>query len=211
MSLNSSAFSVLEGDNNFLGSLYKTKDNEKKLLSRKDRSVIELYELDYVNLKFLENHKFEGEYHQIERDKIVSFIERADIFFEMLKPHLREGSFVFMEGISFGSKGNSLIDICMLTSLLRERIISVIDPKNFYVFSPSSIKKFAGKGNFKKHELYESILLKEDSRIEKIKEVLNRNKHQWIKGSKDVVSPCNDLIDAIWISLFGEDFLQSKK
>ena len=66
------------------------------------------------------------------------------------------------------------------------------------------------KGNAKKNELYETILLKSDKRLEKIQKVLNENKDQWIKGSKDVVAPCNDLIDSIWISLFGEDFLTEK-
>ena len=116
-----------------------------------------------------------------------------------------------MEGISFGSTGNSLIDISMATALLRERIMSIVPAKNFYVFSPSSIKKFALKGNAKKNELYETILLKSDIRIKNFQGVLRENKDQWIKGSKDVVAPCNDLIDSIWISLFGEDFLQKKE
>ena len=164
-----------------------------------------------MDLNIIDKTQIKGEYHEIERKKIEEFIERSDLFFNMMKPYLNSESYVFMEGISFGSSGNSLIDISMATALLRERIMGVVPNSQFYVFSPSSIKKFALKGNAKKNELYETLLLKDDKRIEEIQNLLRANKHQWIKGSKDVVAPCNDLIDSIWISLFGENFLQNKE
>ena len=210
-SLNSAAFCVLDKNESYLGSLYRSSDSVEKLLRRKDGSIKILSEFKGLDLQIIEKSQSKGEYHEIERSKIESFIEKADLFFNMMRPHLNKTSYVFMEGISFGSTGNSLIDISMATALLRERIMSIVPAKNFYVFSPSSIKKFALKGNAKKNELYETILLKSDIRIKNFQGVLRENKDQWIKGSKDVVAPCNDLIDSIWISLFGEDFLQKKE
>jgi len=210
-SLNSAAFCSLSSSDIYLGSLYRSSDTQEKLMNRKDRSIKELVNFKNLDLTILEKIQPSGEYHEVERNKIENFIERADIFFNMMRPYLDKTSYIFMEGISFGSTGNSLIDISMATALLRERIMSIIPSANFYVFSPSSIKKFALKGNAKKNELYETILLKDDIRIKSFQKLLSENKEFWIKGSKDVVSPCNDLIDAIWISLFGENFLQNKK
>ena len=209
-SLNSAAFCSLTNEETYLGSLYKSSDSLEKLMNKKDRSIKDLSGIKNLDLNIIEKPQIKGEYHEIERQKIEAFIRNADMFFAMMKPYLDITSYVFMEGISFGSTGNSLIDISMATALLRERIMSIVPAENFYVFSPSSIKKFALKGNAKKNELYETILLKRDKRIEQIQGILQENKHQWIKGSKDVVAPCNDLIDSIWISLFGENFLQQK-
>lgn len=208
-SLNSAAFCALYPDGIKLGSLYRSSDTIDKLIKKKDGSISELLNFADLHLNIINKSQITGEYHEIERTKIESFIEKTDIFWNMMKPHLTKDSYVFMEGISFGSTGNSLIDISMATALLRERIMSVVPAKNFYVFSPSSIKKFALKGNAKKNELYETILLRNDIRIKKFQEILVANKDQWIKGSKDVVAPCNDLIDSIWISLFGENFLET--
>jgi len=207
-SLNSAAFCSLSSSDIYLGSLYRSSDSLEKLMNRKDRSIKDLGGFKNLDLNIIEKTQPSGEYHEVERTKIESFIERADTFFGMMKPYLSKGSYVFMEGISFGSTGNSLIDISMATALLRERIMDIVPAKNFYVFSPSSIKKFALKGNAKKNELYETILLRNDIRLKNFQGILSENKSMWIKGSKDVVAPCNDLIDSIWISLFGEDFLQ---
>jgi len=208
-SLNSAAFCSLNNIKIDLGSLYRSNDSEEKLLKKKDGSILYLSHLKTLHLNIIGKEQFTGEYHEVERKKMDSFIRRADEFFGMMGPHLDKKTCVFMEGISFGSSGNSLIDISMATSLLRERILSVIPKEQFYVFSPSSIKKFALKGNAKKNELYETLLTKDDKRIKDFQKILDENKGSWIKGSKEVVAPCNDLVDAVWISLFGENFLQN--
>lgn len=209
-SLNSAAFCALKESSSHLGSLYRSDDSQEKLFKKKDGSILYLSQLDSLNLNIIGKEQFTGEYHEVERKKIDSFIQRADQFFSMMVPYIDKNTFVFMEGISFGSTGNSLIDISMATALLRERILSVIPKEQFYVFSPSSIKKFALKGNAKKNELYETLLTKEDKRIKDFQKILEDNKSSWIKGSKDVVAPCNDLVDSVWIALFGENFLQNK-
>ena len=210
-SLNSAAFCSLTSDQFNLGSLYRSSDSIDKLMNKKDLSIKDLDRFKNLNLKIIPKNKITGEYHEIERKKIDDFIYKANLFFDMLKVHLDENTYVFMEGISFGSTGNSLIDISMCTALLRERIMGIIPSDRFYVFSPSSIKKFALKGNAKKNELYETLIIKEDIRMRDLQKVLLENKHLWIKGSKEVVSPCNDLIDGIWIALFGENFIKKVK
>jgi hypothetical protein len=111
---------------------------------------------------------------------------------------------VAMEGLSFSSNGNALIDISMATSLLRERIIREVGVDSFYVFSPTSIKKFALKGNAKKDELYEALCnFKEDeTNLEVFTRMLATNKEEWVTKAKQVNKPIDDIVDATWINLY---------
>jgi hypothetical protein len=115
-----------------------------------------------------------------------------------------------MEGLSFGSSGNSLIDISMTTALIRSAIVKKIDPNNFFVLSPTTVKKFALKGNSKKDELYNTLLetRSEDSRLVPLIKELKEYKDKWVKGPNKVETPCSDIIDATWIALFVEENLE---
>ena len=115
-----------------------------------------------------------------------------------------------MEGLSFGSSGNSLIDISMTTALIRAGVVKRINPDNFYVISPTTLKKFAVKGNAKKDELYNALLEKksEDVRIKPLLKLLSEYKDSWVKGSGKVENPCSDIIDATWICFFLDENLE---
>jgi len=156
-----------------------------------------------------EKRKVEGEYWEIERTKLENFSIIADNFMMTLVPFITDETVVFMEGISFGSSGNSLIDISMCTALVRERIAELVGYKNLYVYSPTAIKKFALKGNSKKDELYLALIDKysEDNLLSPLVSPLKQNKDIWIKKNKEVETPCSDLIDATWISLYGKQIL----
>ena len=163
-----------------------------------------------VDINIIEKKEFKGEYHIIERDKIVNAIYFSEVVLDLLKPYINENTIVGMEGLSFGSPGNSLIDISMTTALVRSAIVKIIDPNNFFVLSPTTIKKYALKGNSKKDELYNTLIEKriEDNRLKPFLEVLKEYKDSWIKGSNKVEGPCSDLVDATWISLFVEENLE---
>ena len=80
--------------------------------------------------------------------------------------------------------------------------------KNFYVFSPSTIKKYAVKGNAKKGEILRALIYKERelNLISDFTSVLENNLDVWIKKGEKVEAPVSDLVDATWICLFVEDF-----
>ena len=164
----------------------------------------------FVDVVLVEKKEFRGEYHIIERDKIINAVYFSELVMDLLSPYLDENTIVGMEGLSFGSSGNSLIDISMTTALVRSSIIKIIKPNNFFVISPTSIKKFALKGNSKKDELYNAILEKRisDGRLKPFLDVLNEYRDSWIKGPNKVEGPCSDLVDATWISLFVEENLE---
>jgi hypothetical protein len=210
LSLNSPGFCVLKKDSCDWISLHRTSNSISKMLQKDGSPFKELSGLKNFSINVIEKKEYVGEYHDKERQKILNAIYFSDKILDLLKVHIDENSIIGMEGLSFGSRGNSLIDISMTTSLVRASVVKLIDPNNFFVIPPTTIKKFAIKGNAKKNELYESLLdkKKEDIRIAPFYKILNENKDRWIKGSGKVEDPCSDLIDATWLSLYIEENIE---
>jgi len=209
-SLNSPGFCILDNDNCRWISLHRTKNIIDKMFKKEGSPFKILNDNSKVDINIIEKKEFKGEYHIIERDKIVNAIYFSEVVLDLLKPYINENTIVGIEGLSFGSSGNSLIDISMTTALVRSAIVKIIDPNNFFVLSPTTIKKYALKGNSKKDELYNTLIEKriEDNRLKPFLEVLKEYKDSWIKGSNKVEGPCSDLVDATWISLFVEENLE---
>lgn len=163
-----------------------------------------------VSINIIQKKEFTGEYHEKERQKILNAIYFSEVALDLLDPYLDENTTVGMEGLSFGSSGNSLIDISMTTALIRAGVVKKINPDNFFVISPTTLKKFAVKGNAKKDELYNKLIedrISED-RLKPLLNVLKEYKDLWIKGTGKVENPCSDIIDATWICLFIEENLE---
>lgn len=209
-SLNSPGFCVLDKNSCKWISLFRTTNAIPKMLKKEGSAFNVLLGSGIVSINVIEKEEFSGEYYEKERQKILNAIYFSDLVLELLDPYLTEDAIVGMEGLSFGSSGNSLIDISMTTALVRAGVVKKIDPKNFFIISPSAIKKFAVKGNAKKDELYRTLIdkKKNDLRIKPLIEILEKNINLWVKGPKKVENPCSDIIDATWISLFLEENIE---
>jgi hypothetical protein len=191
-------------------------------LTRSDRKIESLFKNNkkpfYIldnypdfNLYFLDKKKLPEEYSARERIKIVYFVEIVDLLWDKISKIMGETDFyVCMEGLSFSSKGNALIDISMATALLRKKIIDRVGVEKFYVFSPTSIKKFAIKGNAKKDELYEALInyKQDETNLNIFTNILKDNKNEWITQAKAVNKPIDDIVDATWITLYLKETLR---
>jgi hypothetical protein len=133
-SLNSPAFCVLSNGESLIGSLHRTSDHPDKVWKKKNSAFKELESIG-ASFKVYQKDNIDGDYHVKESMKMRSFIHLTDEFFSMIKPHIDENTIIGMEGLSFGSSGNSLIDISMATSLLRLKILESIPDNRFFVFS----------------------------------------------------------------------------
>lgn len=206
-SLNSPAFCILKENQFTWGSLTRsdrTAESLKKNIKKPYSILSEDKSGDFV-LMFMEKSKLPEEYSERERIKIDYFQELADsLWSEIENICAGDDIVVAMEGLSFASNGNALIDISMATALLRKKIVDHTGSENFYVFSPTSIKKFAYKGNAKKHELYNSLLEKNflETNLVSFTKVLEENKNEWITPSGNVNKPLDDIIDSTWICLY---------
>lgn len=203
LSLNSTAISIICGNSIKIISIFKTENNIDRIFEKKDHfSLIKkCSDVDII----LENKKdsTKKEYHINEREKILSFMRLNELIMESIKDDINDETYIGMEGISFGSTGNSLIDISMATGIVRKSLVEKIsnDVDRFFIFSPSSIKKFAGKGNFKKIEMFDAILKESEIDSEFIKTIrLNREACVTPKGV--VKKPIEDMVDSIWICKF---------
>ena len=123
----------------------------------KDGSPFKVFsEIPNFSLNVIEKERADGEYWEVERKKIENFLVIADSFMDMIKPHIDEETVVFMEGISFGSSGNSLIDISMCTALIRERLVNVVGSERLNIYHLLQLKNLhirvmPKKMNFIKH------------------------------------------------------------
>ena len=209
-SLNSPGICVLNKASAKWISLHRTTNIIEKMLEKGGTPFNVLNKTPFVSINIVKKKEFTGEYHDKERQKILNAIEFSEKILVLLEPYLDQDCLVGMEGLSFGSTGNSLIDISMTTALVRAGIVKKINPKNFFVVSPTTLKKFAIKGNAKKDELYNVLLEKKsnDTRIKEMASILEENKKNWVKGSGKVENPCSDLIDATWICFFIEENIE---
>jgi hypothetical protein len=111
--------------------------------------------------------------------------------------------YIGIEGFSFGSTGNRLAQISGYQYTFRYILYSqhFLQPANFFVYAPMTIKAVAGKGNFKKEQMIEAFLNDEDPRLRntglwkamtETPEKFQNKKGAWEK-------PIDDLIDSYWV------------
>jgi len=105
---------------------------------------------------------------------------------------------ICLEGFSYGSKGNSFIDIILYNSLLRKKLKDAFGLNNIYIYQPSAVKKLAGKGNANKHYMIDAF----QKNVLDDKDLANSSFWQWCQNkdySKSIPKPIDDLIDSYFI------------
>jgi hypothetical protein len=212
-SLTSPAFCVLKGGKYSWGSLTRTDRTAESLRKSKDKPYAILEGDTSIDLFFLTKKEMPAEYSAKERVKIDYFQEVVDSLWSHIEPFLGGDVKIAIEGLSFSSNGNALIDISMATALIRKKIVDTVGSQNFYVFPPTAIKKFAGKGNFKKDEMYHSLIQKAPEAggdFSHFTDIISKHADSWITKSKQVNKPIDDLVDASWICLFLVETLKNE-
>jgi hypothetical protein len=205
-SLNSPAFCIERGGDFVWGSITRSERTLESLSKNADKPYSILSSLNEFKILILEKASLPDEYSLQEREKISYYSSLADTFWHLVNVNQDDDIYVAMEGLSFMSAGNSLIDISMATALIRKKIIDEIGKDRFFVFPPTAIKKFAGKGNFKKHEMYDSLVA--SGRTKEFCELLEQNRNNWITEKLQINKPIDDLVDATWITIFLKDTLE---
>jgi Holliday junction resolvasome RuvABC endonuclease subunit len=148
------------------------------------------------------------QYHINERNKLQNFDALTDLIIEELEKLVTsKDNIIAIEGISYGSSGNSLVDICQATGILKSKILNSLTDSTdkIFVFSPSSLKNALGcKGNASKTDVFKKFV--QDPVIEDVKNCdlfkLLHNEMDSIfdptknKGKGQVESPFMDMIDS---------------
>ena len=131
-----------------------------------------------------------------EREKMLDASNIANIICTVIglyKPHK-----IYLEGFSYGSRGNSFIDIIQYNSFLRKDLVTIYGKDNISVFQPSHVKKTAGKGNGNKHfmiKAFQDNVLDDDLLIE-------TELWKWVQGkdyTEKIPKPLDDMVDSYFI------------
>lgn len=161
---------------------------------------------NYSNLKIFSTstrRKKDPLYHITERIKLENYLDVIDLLISEIKKEIspNENLIVCLEGISFGSSGNSLVDISQATGILKREIVKELlngDVSKFFIFSPSELKNaISCKGNANKHDILAKF--KSDPIIESVKDsdlfkLVNTEK--WTIEKEKILSPIIDMVDA---------------
>ncbi len=178
--------------------------------------LTEVQKYDGVNLAHIASErKGTGVYHVDERNKLLNFHHIVGQMLIEIRKMVGSNVVVAMEGISYGSKGSALVDICMLTGALRRSLLTELLDNNanrLFVFAPSELKNAIGlKGNATKTEVLAQFI--EDPGIpaavgcgmqnfmkDHIPSENGQNPlaSEYVYNTKkdEVCSPFNDMIDA---------------
>jgi|TARA_Y100000389_G_scaffold142024_1_gene139976 hypothetical protein len=134
-----------------------------------------------------------------EREKLTDGQNIADLISNILITlYGTEDHRVALEGFSYGSKGNSFIDIVQYNTFLRNEIVNSWGVENISIYQPSHVKKLAGKGNANKHYMVKAFQddVFNDSDLRKTK------LWKWTQGkdfTEKIPKPIDDLVDAYFI------------
>jgi hypothetical protein len=109
-SLNGPGFCILTEDSAKWISLHRTSNNIPKMLNKLGSPFNVFSGSDHVSINIIDKETYSGEYYDKERQKILNAIFFSGIVMDLLDPYLNEDTLVGMEGFSFASNGNSLID-----------------------------------------------------------------------------------------------------
>jgi len=174
--------------------------------TKKLRSHLDDLTLEYpsIHIAYTESRRRKDEqYHITERIKLHNYTEATDLLISELKKLVdtSDDLIIAIEGMSFGSKGNALVDIAQATGIIKSKLVKSLlngDNERMFVFSPGELKNAIGcKGNAPKGDVFNKF--KDDPLLES---VLNSDLHKavlkedWIVTNKgDIVSPIMDMID----------------
>lgn len=174
--------------------------------TKKDKRNLEDLILKYptIKIEYTESRRAKSSsYHVTERIKLFNYLESTSLLIKLLEEEIDKSDdiLVVIEGISFGSKGNALVDISQATGIIKNKLVDSIldgDTDRFFVFSPGELKNAIGcKGNAKKTEVFEKFL--DDPILESVKssDLYKAIKTEdWIRKGDKIVSPIVDLIDS---------------
>lgn len=123
----------------------------------------------------------------------------ADLMVETLKTYLTNDTYVAFEGLSYGSGGNSGLQLSGYKYLLMDRLSRYVPYDNMFTYSPLTIKSVAGcaKKGMGKNEMIEAFI--KDSKESHLKSSLISEKSSFKKkNSNNWVDHLDDIVDSYW-------------
>jgi hypothetical protein len=143
-----------------------------------------------------------GDYSKNELAKVRRYMATADQIINIILgiTKTKNDYIIAFEGTSYGSKmgTNNIIDMAAGAAILKEQMISQLHVKDILTVAPTTIKKFAGKGNMNKLQLFEAY----QQNVNDDPILAQSPLHAMVKNleiGKKIPKPLDDLVDAYFL------------
>lgn len=137
-----------------------------------------------------------------ELTKVKRYDRMADDIINLIlqETFVDDGFTVGFEGTSYGSKmgTNNMIDMAAGAAILKLKMLKTLKPENLVTVAPTTIKKYAGKGNMNKLQLFEAFQKNSTEDLILAKSPL-WNVVSGLEIGKKIPKPLDDLIDAYFL------------
>lgn len=143
-------------------------------------------------------------YSSQELNKIKRYDRMADDIVNLILQESQQGDgyTIAFEGTSYGSKmgTNNMIDMAAGAAVLKLKMLKIFKPEDIQTIAPTTIKKFAGKGNMNKTQLCQAFLENVNGDPFLMKGELFHFATSNVESEKKIPKPLDDLIDAYFLS-----------
>ena len=160
------------------------------------KDVTLVYQPDFTN-----NEEFSS----AELAKVKRYDRMADDIINLILQNSFEGDgfTIAFEGTSYGSKmgTNNMIDMAAGAAILKLKMLKTLKPEDIMTVAPTTIKKFAGKGNMNKLQLFEAFQ-KNSVEDQVLAQSPLYNVVKNLEVGKKIPKPLDDLIDAYFLVAF---------
>lgn len=137
--------------------------------------------------------------------KVKRYDKMADEIINLVLQNSFEGDgfIIAFEGTSYGSNGgtNNMIDMAAGAAILKLKLLKTLNPDDIKTVAPTTIKKFAGKGNMNKLQLFDCFQrnVNEDPILAKspLWKIVKD-----LEVGKKIPKPLDDLVDAYFLVAF---------
>ena len=137
--------------------------------------------------------------------KVKRYDKMADDIINLVLQNSFEGDgfTIAFEGTSYGSNGgtNNMIDMAAGAAIIKLKLLKTINPDDIKTVAPTTIKKFAGKGNMNKLQLFDCFQrnVNEDPILAKspLWKIVKD-----LEVGKKIPKPIDDLVDAYFLAAY---------
>jgi hypothetical protein len=150
---------------------------------------------DIVNIVSYEKEDNTKNSLEDQRIKIRNADRLSTAIISHLEPYLDRVNSIHIEGFSFGSKGNSFIDLITYNTFLKVKLLQRVGEK-IWVIPPKTIKKiYTNNGNASKCQMVDRFMQDPSPLATKIGEM------GFVKeGEYQIPKPIDDIVDSIALS-----------
>lgn len=153
-----------------------------------------------IELVYLNDFKKSDDLSEVEVDKITNAISMSTAIIKTIESYNTEIDIFTTEGFSYGGTGLRTLDIAGFQYVLRSMLMKSPMVNTLKFVPPSTLKKFAIKGNASKNEMIEAFIKREPNNI--LFEILKNEDCNCISKGNNYQKPFDDLVDSWFIKEF---------